>query len=92
MALAMYYVTLPPLLGRDVDRALGYYDEFTARAQRTFEPYRLYVNAATLLLATGREEDRKRAQDLLRAALSDPRPYYFAQARSLLEKIQGPSS
>lgn len=91
MARAMYYYSLPPLLGQDLPRALGCLEEFSALSGWSFEPYRKYPSAAALLLASGTDSGKARAAELLHAALADPtpRPYYRREALSLLGSIAG---
>jgi hypothetical protein len=89
LALALYWSSLPPLLGQDMNKALAYFDEFAARTQWGFEPYRQLPSAAALLLKAGTADRVEQARALLTKALSDPtpRPAYEEMARRLLARI-----
>ncbi|MDP2792148.1 MAG: hypothetical protein Q8O15_10385 [Rectinemataceae bacterium] len=90
LAMALYLHTIPLLFGRDIAKALVYYDEYAANSHWSFESWRQYPSAAELLMSTKKPEDTAKARTLIRAALADPTPrlFYFELARSLLVKIE----
>ncbi len=89
LAMALYLYTLPPLFGRDTNKAIEYFEEYAAFSHWSFESWRQYTCAAELLMSTRKTEDVARARGLILAALADPtpRPYYHDLARSLLAKV-----
>jgi len=88
-AMAMYWFSLPPWMGRDTHRAMAYLEEYVSLSAWRFEPYRKYPKAAALLLEVGTEAAQARAKALLDAALSDPTPraWYYRQARELRDRL-----
>ena len=86
LAQAMYYYNLPPLWGRDLAKALALYREFETHTTWSFEPYRQYIQAATLLIGTKKSENIAHARELLLRSLQDPvpRPYYRELSKKLL--------
>lgn len=91
LADAVYYSSLPPLWGRDTEKALRLYGEFEVRTTWTFEPYRQYLKAAELLIATKRPENVGRARALLTRSLAmpDQRPYYRMLTEKFLAGLSG---
>lgn len=90
LAEALYYVNLPLLWGKDIDKALTLYRQFAARTSWGFETYRQLPRAAELLMATKRQENLAEARSLLLRALADPtpRPYYHDLAAKLLASTE----
>ena len=85
LAQAMYYYRLPSFWGRDLDKAFALYREFEARTTWSFEPYRQYIQAATLLIGTKKPENIAHARELLLRSLQDPTPR--SHYRGLSEKL-----
>lgn len=90
LAKALYFFNAPPLFGKDIPKALVFFEEFEAQTTWSFEPYQQYTSAAELLMAGKTKPYLERAKALLLTVLGDPtpRPLYRDRARSLLQKIE----
>jgi hypothetical protein len=90
LAMALYIYSLPPFFGKDMVKALAYFEEYAADSRWSFEPWRHYPCAAELLMSTRKAEDIARARALLGLALADPtpRPFYHELSLSLLARTE----